>query len=72
MNSKTILTTFNVRALGSNYSAVSIVGTGIARPYGEDINTVTTNLSHDKRYLSSSKILSDIDAGSHRHHYQQG
>lgn len=68
MNSKTILTTFNVRALGSNYSAVSTVGT----PYGEDINTVTTNLSHDKRYLSSSKILSDIDAGSHRHHYQQG
>lgn len=71
MNSKTILTTFNVRALGSNYSAVSIVGTG-PRPYGEDINTVTTNLSHDKRYLSSSKILSDIDAGCHCHHYQQG
>ena len=44
MNSKTILTTFNVRALGSNYSAVSIVGAG-PRPYGEDINTVTTNFS---------------------------
>ena len=71
MNSKTILTTFNVRALGSNYSSVSTVGTE-PRPYSEDINTVTTNLSHDKRYLSSSKILSAIDAGSHRHHYQQG
>ena len=44
MNSKTILTTFNVRALGSNYSAVSTIGTG-SRPYGEDINTVTTNFS---------------------------
>ncbi len=71
MNSKTILTTFNVRALGSNYSAVSTIGTG-PRPYVEGINTVTTNLSHDKRYLSSSKILSDIDVGSHCHHYQQG
>lgn len=45
MNSKTILTTFNVRTLGSSYSAVSIVGTGKPRPYGEDINTVTANFS---------------------------
>ena len=41
MKSKTIITTFNVRALGSNYSAVSTVGT----PYGEDSNTITTNFS---------------------------